>query len=622
MVKQESKTKLCTNGLQSKDILYLQKKYSISEIESAIVDIYLRKKGLGSLKNRILIETIKKCDAKKEIEKYLLSKAIELDLKNIEKIFELLIEPSERKLNGAYYTPSFLAEYITEKAINGDAKVCDPACGSGAFLVCAVRRLRKITNRPIVKIIEDNIFGYDVLDSSIRRCKIILSILAVENGEDKAQIDFNLYCVDSLGFDWKRNHTKIFDKGGFDAVIGNPPYVRSKNLPENVRKNIQGNWETGGCGNVDLFIPFVELGINLVNNKGLVGYVLPNGYINSFSGINLRAWLQKNSYVKEIIDFNHLQLFQDATTYTCISLFDKKPKDNFKYVLINDLKNKPLDKLQFHRIEFKKLNARGWRLLPSNDWENIRKIETVGQQLEKVAKIKTGIATLRNYLYVLVNPQRNGKFFLKNHNGKEYKIEKDITRECIHAGTAKTTEQIDSEQRRIIFPYKRINGKYTVIPEGEVKKKYPQCYNYFLAVKDDLQKRDKGKKKYETWYAYGRTQGLETFSGRKIVVPTISNKPRFVISNKNNALIYAGYGIYFDGNLDVLAKLLNSKVMWYYITKTSKRYASGYMSFAKNFIKKFSIPDLSEKEKHLVKTNKVEIIDQFLIKKYGIKSCQ
>ncbi len=186
------------------------------------------------------------------------------------------------------------------------------------------------------------------------------------------------------------------------------------------------NWETGGCDNVDLFIPFVELGINLVNNKGVVGYVLPNGFTNSFSGIKLRSWLQKNSHVKEIIDFNHLQLFEDATTYTCITLFDKKPKDSFRYILVKNLKKIDcLDKLKFYRVEFKKLEERCWKLLPAKDLENIRKIEMAGKPLEKVAKIKTGIATLRNYLYILFNPRSNGRFFFKKFGAKEYKIEKE-----------------------------------------------------------------------------------------------------------------------------------------------------------------------------------------------------
>ena len=613
------------NGLKRKDILYLLKKYPIDAIESAVVDIYLRRKGLVNFKNETLLKTVEQCNSrtKIEIENYILSKNIELNLKNIEKIFELLIDPSKRKLNGAYYTPTFLVDYIIKKSINGDIKVCDPAFGSGAFLVSAIKRITEITKKSVIEIIENNIFGSDILPSSIKRSKIILSILALENGEDKFRIKFNLDTADSLDFDWRKKYPKIFNKGGFDAVIGNPPYVRTKNLPEDVKNNIQKNWNTAGYGNVDLFIPFIELGIKLINDKGILGYVLPNGYTNSFSGIKLREFLQNNRYVKEMLDFNHLQLFEGATTYTCITFFDKMPKVSFRYALIDDEKNiEHLDKLKFHNINFQSLNPKSWKLINEKDSKNIKKIETVGTPLSKIARIKTGIATLRNDLYILDNPKVNGKYFLKSFNGKQYKIEKEITREAIHAGTAKTTDQLDNDSRWIIFPYKMIKEKYIIIPEIELKEKYPKCYKYLLSIRSELEKRDKGKKKYKAWYAYGRTQGLETFSGRKIVVPTISNKPRFVISNKANAFIYAGYGIYFEGDIDILAKILNSNVMWYYIKKISKRYASGYMSFAKNFIKNFSIPHLSEKEKQFIKTCGRKELDKLLIEKFGVDLCR
>jgi len=623
MVEEAKNSKVCVNGLRRKDSLYLQKRYPIDEIEGCVLDIYLRKNGFQKLRNELLIETVRKSGGKNAIQEYFVSRDIQVDLKNIEKIFELLIEPSERKLNGAYYTPSFLAEYITKKAISRDAKVCDPACGSGAFLVSAVKRLSEITKKQIIEIVENNIFGSDILASSIRHSKIVLSILALENGEDKSEIKFNLVCRDSLNFDWNKNYPQIFEKGGFDAVVGNPPYVRTKNLSEGVRGRIQKKWITAGCGNVDLFIPFIELSLKLINDKGIAGYVLPNGYTNSFSGIKLREFLQNNCYVKEMIDFNHMQLFEDATTYTCITLFDKTPKNSFKYALIDNMKKvKDLDRLKFHSIHFKRLDPKGWKLLYGKDLENIKKIEGDGTPLDKLAHIKTGIATLRNDLYILVNPKVKGRFLLKEFNGDEYRIEREITRECIHAGTAKTTGQIDNDRRWIIFPYKMIGKKYAIIPEMELKRKYAECYKYLLSIKSELEERDKGKKEYQAWYAYGRTQGLEIGLGRKIVVPTISNKPRFVISNRGNALIYAGYGIYFDGDIDILAKILNSKLMWYYITKTSKRYASGYMSLAKNFIKNFSIPDFSEDEKERIKRSSMEEVDKFLMQRYGVDICR
>ncbi|MBN2020693.1 MAG: SAM-dependent DNA methyltransferase [Sedimentisphaerales bacterium] len=613
-----------SNGLNRRIALHLLDRYAMEAIEGGIVQAYLKSRGIHVSRNKLILSLIEKCPPKTaiEISLYLKENEVKLDLGHIEKIFEILISPAERKVNGAYYTPNFLVDYIIHTIIRGNVKICDPACGSGAFLVAATKKLARLTHQPISHILAKNIFGCDILESSVRRCKLILSLLAVENACDQPNMQINIECADALSLDWRFRYPAVFKSGGFDAVVGNPPYVRTKNLPEDVRERIHAKWTSARSGNVDLFIPFVELGISLINEQGLVGYVLPNGFTNSFAARDLRRFLQTGTYVKELIDFNHLQLFNDATTYVAVGLFNKSSKETFDYALIHSLKaTKDLALAKRERITFTSLEPEGWKLLPHKDLINVRRIESAGPPLGEIADIKTGIATLRNDLYVISDVVENGLFFLKVHNGKEYRIEKTITKPCIHAGTAKTTEQVDSDPRRIIFPYHQINGNYDIVPEKSLRQDYPECYRYLLSIRHELEERDKGNKHYETWYAYGRTQGLDPVSNRKIVVPTISNSPRFVITNKYEALIYAGYGIYFKGDLDVLAKVLNSKVMWYYISRTSKRYSSGYMSLAKNFIKNFSVPEFEPDELIYIKEAKPNDREAFLMEKYGVFVC-
>ncbi len=403
-----------------------------------------------------------------------------------------------------------MVDYIIRTTISSDAKVCDPACGSGAFLVAAAKKLARLTHQPISHALAKNIFGCDILESSVRRCKLILSLLALENGCDQADLQMHIERADALFLDWQSLYPMVFKNGGFDAIVGNPPYVRTKNLPEDVRRRIHSKWTSAKSGNVDLFIPFVELGISLINDRGLVGYVLPNGFTNSFAGRDLRNFLQTGAYVKELIDFNHLQLFNDATTYTAVGLFDKSSKESFNYALIHNLKDtQDLAGAKRERITFSSLEPEAWKLLPRKDLINVRRIESAGPPLGEIAEIKTGIATLRNDLYVINDVVVDGPFVLKLHNGKEYRIEKSITKPCIHAGRAKTTEQVDNDPRRIIFPYNQVNGKYDIISERGLRRGYPECYKYLLSIRHELEERDKGNKQYETWYAYGRRQGLD-----------------------------------------------------------------------------------------------------------------
>lgn len=147
----------------------------------------------------------------------------------------------------------------------------------------------------------------------------------------------------------------------------------------------------------------------------------------------------------------------------------------------------------------------------------------------------------------------------------------------------------EEQNRYIIFPYKKVYGKYKIIPEKELKDLYPNTYKYFLAIKDRLLLRDKGKENPVAWYAFGRSQGLDTTWGKKILVSPLSLKPNFIVWEKEEYTFYAGYCIKFDGDLHWLAKQLNSEDMEFYIKYVGRDYQNGYKSYAKSFISNFGI---------------------------------
>ena len=180
---------------------------------------------------------------------------------------------------------------------------------------------------------------------------------------------------------------------------------------------------------------------------------------------------------------------------------------------------------------------------------------------------------------------------------------------------------LTNNRERIIYPYiYERNSRAKLIQESSLKKSFPRAYKYLCAIRGDLELRDKGGKKYEAWYAYGRTQGLNNF-GEKIILPMMDNKPSFITVADKDTLIYCGYAIFPKKKEDfsILEKILNSSVMWFYIKKTSKNYSGGFKSFAKNYVKNFSIPDLSDQEKSmLLKMDDREKIENFLGKKYRL----
>ena len=370
--------------------------------------------------------------------------------------------------------------------------------------------------------------------------------------------------------------------GKFDFVIGNPPYIRIQNLDKKERKYIQDNYSFCKSGSTDIYIAFFQMGVSLLNSEGRLSFITPNTYFYTNAGKDLRQHLKENKVIKEIINFDDKQVFDGVTAYTSITTLDKmNKKDYFRYYLYSN-KLKYIDSIPFGKLKNDK-----WILDKNEVIDRILKIETRGKKLGEIAKIHVGLTTLADDLYIFKNPLFKGNIaIIKLKNGVEYKIERSILKPIVKVSTLKSSN--DKQNRFIIFPYKLVNGKYVALSEEELKQKYPLTYKYFLAVKKRLLLRDKGKK-ISPWYAFGRTQGLNTFFGEKILVSPIGDEPKFIVWKKPEYTFYAGYGIKYNSDLNDLAKQLNSKDMDFYIKHTSRAYRGGYRSYSKIFISNFGI---------------------------------
>jgi len=232
-----------------------------------------------------------------------------------------------------------------------------------------------------------------------------------------------------------------------------------------------------------------------------------------------------------------------------------------------------------------------------------------------------GLATLADRVYILENLEEEGEYFIKYFNGNKFLIEKEITKEIIKVSIVKSEKNILKNKRRIIFPYKKVNDRYVIINEEELKEKFPETFKYLLFCKDILIKRDKGKKEYETWYAYGRTQGINTTFGKKILTPPMALNPTFVVCEKEDATFYSGYGIFPKikpfTDLYLLKKILNSEIMKIYIETVAKSYQGGWKSYSKTFIKNFGLPKLSDEQVEFLREEKDQkAISNFLKEVY------
>jgi adenine-specific DNA-methyltransferase len=208
-------------------------------------------------------------------------------------------------------------------------------------------------------------------------------------------------------------------------------------------------------------------------------------------------------------------------------------------------------------------------------------------RLGDIADIHVGITTLADKLYIMRAPRFAKGAAIINTPVGERRIEADMLRPIIKASVLRA--DLAAQERYVIFPYQKQNGKHAIIPEARLRRDYPLAYDYFLAVRDILAARDKGRPNPVAWFAFGRSQGLDTSFGEKILTAPMNAAPRFIVWKDARYTFYSGYCIKFDGDLQWLAAQLNSPEMAFYINLVSRDYQNNYKSFAKSFIADFYV---------------------------------
>lgn len=536
-------------------------------------------------------------------------------------IFELAIPKAERSTNGAVYTPKYIRDYIVaqiahsvEKSLE-DCLCADISCGCGAFLYTLAVAIHVHSGESYKNILH-HLYGVDISTTSIGRAKIMLALVALSNGEVVNENDLNLYVGNSLTFNfWEMPGVK--ENQGLDIVVGNPPYVRSKHIAPETKLNLP-LWSTSKVGNADLYIPFFEIGMSILNENGLLGYITVNTFFKSVNARALRNFFSNSKFSLSIIDFGQQLVFKKKLAYTCLVFLSKHDSDMLHYAKADIADVEANHNFVYSRIKYDSLdNHRGWHLNRSEVLDNITLIENAGEALGDKYVIKNGIATLANDVFIFRPIRSDETYHYLNRDNIEYAIEKGICRDIIKPNILKSEEEISEKEEKIISPY---DSQCNVIPEDLFAENYPCAYNYLQVCRDILDARDKGEGEYEAWYAFGRTQAIAD-SGKKLLFPYMSDLPHFVYTPQEDLMIYCGYAIYNESETELLflKRVLESSVFDYYMKNTSKPYSTGYYSYAKNYVKSFGIYPFSEEQKrHLLSLTSKEEINEYIRELYQI----
>lgn len=583
---------------------------------------------------------------------------------------------TKRKKDGVFYTPKYITKYIVDNTIGKlciDKKIelqiseadyysevvatkltkkqkeekknlldklttyrnwllqltiCDPACGSGAFLNQALEFL--ITEHRYIdelqaglfgdamvltdvegSILENNLYGVDINEESVEIAKLSLWLRTAEPNRKLTSLSNNLKCGNSLisdptvagekAFNWETEFPTVFTKGGFDVVIGNPPYLRVQGIKENHNLSsiyYEEKYSTAK-GRYDLYILFIELSLSKIKSEGKVSLILPHNFINTNYGDTLRKHLYNNKFAEEIIHFGSHKIFENVSTYTCILTLSY----NNNFISYSSIEPKLItSNFNKEKIYYETLTENSWNLNSQSISNILSKLDFFKNRLSDVfVEIARGVVTGADDIFLLNGEIIGDRFkgFSKELNSN-IEIENSLIKPILMGNSIKRFSS-PKNQLYIIYPHKicKISNKTIPIPLDELEKNYPKTYSYLNNFKEILKnKKIKYKTNPEFWYALHNSRDLNIFNNQKIITPYLANKceftidscNKFITNDKCSSLIlknesHNSYNFYLG--------ILNSKLLWFFIKNTSSEFSGGYFAFSNIFLKTFPLPEIS-----------------------------
>lgn len=496
--------------------------------------------------------------------------------------------------------------------------ILDPACGSGAFLNAALQFLMaehklidemeaKVAGAAIVfqdvenSILEHNLYGVDINEESVEIAQLALWLRTAKPHRKLNSLNENIKCGNSLisdptiagekAFNWQEQFPKVFEKGGFDVVIGNPPYVHLESVIETSNQLEKVGYTTYNKRG-DLYCLFVEKAFQLANANGIVSYIMPNKWLQAGYGKELRSYFLSKRLVR-LIDFGDIQIFEGATTYPCI--FIGRNAEPAKQMTVSVLK--AADALDFNQnvknteevFDISQFSSDTWVISSQKEKALLERLSTTHQTLKKFI----GGEAYRGVLTGL---------------SEAFLIDSD-TYQCIVSKDEKAKERIyPFLQGRNITPYGKAEAaSYLIIFEkGWTKKEYPydnelDAWNYLKSEYPSIVEwlepfADKGRKrtdKGDFWWELRACDYYDQFAKSKIMYQAFQVKPCFIYDTQG---FYSNNSMWFiPTDCKALLAILNSRMGWWLITKFCSQIQNGYQLIWKYF-GQIPIPDCKDDE--------------------------
>lgn len=552
---------------------------------------------------------------------------------------------SRRKKDGVFYTPRYITKYILENTVGalcaGQKKtlgiaedeftvvkrkanrkqllykiesyrewllqvtICDPACGSGAFLNQALEFLiaehryidelkAKLFGDAIVLsdienvILENNLFGVDINDEAVEIARLSLWLRTAKKGRKLNRLTNNIQCGNSLiddpkvagdkAFDWKKGFPAIFEKGGFDVVIGNPSYVSHDRIDN--KEYLKINYSCYSSF-TDLYSFFFEKGIAILKSNAFLYFITSNSFLRAEYGSPLRKILSNQNSLVEIINIDDAQIFGDAIVNT-VMLCLKKGKHLPENLVSVVNKKFEVDKIDFLSFVVSNRIFYPINVFKENSWSLVKpeflligeKMKSKGKTLEQLqTKIRLGLATGDNTAFI-INEDIRGELIKKDI--KNLEVIKPILR-----------------GRDIERYYYKFENLYLLLTRNEIDvvNDYPFVYDYLNSYGEGFKKRGaKGRH----WTNLRACSFFDDFKEEKIIWIELTDKERFTLSTEEIYLLNSAYFLLPPKNYNskYLLSILNSRLTEFYLKLIANTSGMGTLRWINIYVKEFIIPEL------------------------------
>jgi hypothetical protein len=545
-------------------------------------------------------------------------------------------------------------------------KVVDPACGSGAFLIQAfkylyeqrkwianelerVTRAKEIfdTHFAMCFVLSKNLYGVDINAESVEITRLALWLHTARPDRPLTALDQNIRCGNSLighdfyeqmsinrdlfgenerervnTFDWEKTFPEVYQREnpGFDCVIGNPPYVKlqhfhkiqedvARYLLEAKREGGRPLYESTQTGNFDMYLPFIERGVELLNQQGKMGFIAPNVWMVNEYGKGLRQKLRRTRRLDRWIDFKSFQVFDEAITYTALQFFAGFPQDRIRCVFA------PGGKQDIASVDWREVKdaafyqelpeEESWRLVPSKEKDLIASLTSNNQELGLiVGSISQGLISGAFWIFAneRIGQERcfhTPKQQVRKSLPHEIEIEQEITLALATGDHIKRYQSVNTDLA-IIFPYTK-DGKAKLYEPSRMSNDFPKAWVFLKTYEAFLRQRDGAKLDDDQWYRYSRNQNLEKQSLPKLMIAGTAQSVLCAVDERGEiaANDKRVYSIFTSSVQDLwfLAGILNSPTVSFVFKRIARPKAGGFFDIETQFLAPLPIPHASDEEK-------------------------